>query len=99
MYLWSPGRSNDIGLQLGKEGKGGGGMFSFLPLLHVHSCSIFFPVPLFHLFYYLFYLLETTQFDYRSRDRKFESQLGHLTCVELDHENIPTVSPSFPLIQ
>ena len=40
-------------------GKGRGGMFSFL-FLHFHSCSSFFPVPLFHLFYYLFYLFSLT---------------------------------------
>ena len=32
------------------------GMFLFLLFLHFHSCSSFFPVPLFQLFYYLFYL-------------------------------------------
>ena len=39
-------------------GKGRGGMFLFLLFLPFHSCSSFFPVPLFHLFYYmyLFYL-------------------------------------------
>ena len=37
-------------------GKGRGGMLLFLLFLHFHSCSSFFPVPLFHLFYYLFYL-------------------------------------------
>ena len=47
-------------------GKGRGGMFLFLLFLHFHSCSSFFPVPLFHLFCYLFYLSspflwETTQ--------------------------------------
>ena len=36
--------------------KGRGRMFLFLLFLHFHSCSSFFPVPLFHLFYYLFYL-------------------------------------------
>ena len=35
-------------------GKGRGGMFLFLLFLHFHSCSSFFPVPLFHLFDYLF---------------------------------------------
>ena len=49
-------------------GKGRGGMFLFLLFLHFHSCSSFFPVPLFHLLYYLFYLFspflwETTQND------------------------------------
>ena len=49
-------------------GKGKGGMFLFLLFLHFHSCSSFFPVPLFHLLYSLFYLFspflwETTQND------------------------------------
>ena len=49
-------------------GKGRGGMFLFLLFLHFHSCSSFFPVPLFHLLYCLFYLFspflwETTQND------------------------------------
>ena len=49
-------------------GKGRGGMFLFLLFLHFHSCSSFFPVPLFHLLYSLFYffspfLWETTQND------------------------------------
>ena len=67
------GRPTDIGLQLGKPailaaGKGRGGMFLFLLFLHFHSCSSFFPVPLFHLHYCLFYLFspflwETTQND------------------------------------
>ena len=43
-------------------------MFLFLLFLHFHSCSSFFPVPLFHLFCYLFclfspFLWETTQND------------------------------------
>ena len=37
-------------------GKGRGGMFLFLLFLHFHSCSSFFPVPLFYLLYCLFYL-------------------------------------------
>ena len=49
-------------------GNGRGGMFLFLLFLHFHSCSSFFPVPLFHLLYSLFYLFspflwETTQND------------------------------------
>ena len=49
-------------------GKGRGGMFLFLLFLHFHSCSSFFPVPRFHLLFYLFYLFspflwETTQND------------------------------------
>ena len=35
-------------------GKGRGGMFLFLPFLHFHSFFSVFPVPLFHLLYYLF---------------------------------------------
>ena len=38
-------------------GKGRGGMFLFLLFLHFHSCSSFFPVPLFLLLYYLFSFL------------------------------------------
>ena len=43
-------------------------VFYFLLFLHFHSCSSFFPVPLFHLFCYLFrlfspFLWETTQND------------------------------------
>ena len=37
-------------------GKGRELMFLFLLFLHFHSCSSFFPVPLFHLFCYLFCL-------------------------------------------
>ena len=49
-------------------GKGRGGMFLFLLFLRFLSCSSFFPVPLFHLLYSLFYLFspflwETTQND------------------------------------
>ena len=49
-------------------GKGRGGMFLFLLFLHFLSYSSFFPVPLFHLLYSLFYLFspflwETTQND------------------------------------
>ena len=49
-------------------GKNRRGMFLFLLFLHFHSCSSFFPVPLFHLFCYLFclfspFLWETTQND------------------------------------
>ena len=49
-------------------GKGRGGTFLFLLFLHFNSCSSFFPDPLFHLLYYLFYIFspflwETTQND------------------------------------
>ena len=44
-------------------GKDRGGMFLFLLLLHFHSCFSFFPVPLFHLLFYLFspFFWEMTQ--------------------------------------
>ena len=56
----SPGRPIDIGLQLGKacypwQVREEGGCF-FLLFLHFHSCSSFFPVPLFYFLCYLFYL-------------------------------------------
>ena len=62
MYLTSPGRPTDIGLQMDKSailvaGKGRGGMFLFLLFLRFHSCSSFFHIRLFHLLCYLFYLL------------------------------------------
>ena len=49
-------------------GKGREVMFLFLLFLHFHSSFSFFPVPLFHLFCYLFcrfspFLWETTQND------------------------------------
>ena len=46
-------------------GKGRGGMFLFLLFLRFHFCSSFFPVPHFHLLYYLFSPIpwETTQND------------------------------------
>ena len=40
-------------------GKDRGGLFFFFVFflfLHFHSCSSFFPVPLYHFFYHLFYL-------------------------------------------
>ena len=49
-------------------GKGGGGMFLFLLFLYFHSCSSFFPVPLFHLFYYLFYLFSSFLWEMTQND-------------------------------
>ena len=74
VYLTSPGRPTDIGLQLGKllarlaillADKGGGGVFLILLFLYFHSCSSFFSVPLFYLLFYLFspFVWETTQND------------------------------------
>ena len=74
LYLTSLEHPTDIGFQLGMlqarpailvAGKGSRGMFLFLQFLHFHSCSSFFPVPLFYLLFYLFspFVWETTQND------------------------------------
>ena len=39
--------------------KGRGGILLFLLFHHIYSCSSVFPVPLLHLFYYLFYLFSS----------------------------------------
>ena len=49
-------------------GKGGGGMFLFLLFLRFHFCSYFFPVRLFHLLYYLFYLFSPFLWETRQND-------------------------------
>ena len=59
VYLTSPGRQLILAYSWARPailvvGKGRGGMFLFLLFLHFHSCSSFFPVPLFHLLYPLF---------------------------------------------
>ena len=52
-------------------GKGRGGMFLFLLFLLFHSCSSFFPVPLFHLLYSLFSLFSLSLGD----DTKWPSRV------------------------
>ena len=52
-------------------GKGRGGMFLFLLFLHFHSCSSFFPVPLFHLLYSLLSLFSLSPGD----DTKWPSRV------------------------
>ena len=59
VYLTSPGRQLILAYSWARPailvvGKGRGGMFLFLLFLHFHSCSSFFPAPLFHLLYSLF---------------------------------------------
>ena len=49
-------------------GKGRRGIFLFLLFLHFHSCSSFFPVPLFHLHYYLFYLFSPFLWETKQND-------------------------------
>ena len=62
VYLTSMGCPHDIAYSWARlailvAGKGRGALFIFLLFLHFHSCSSFFPVPLFHLLYYLFFSL------------------------------------------
>ena len=52
-------------------GKGRGGMFLFLLFLHFHSCSSFFPVPLFHPLYSLLSLFSLSLGD----DTKWPSRV------------------------
>ena len=52
-------------------GKSRGGMFLFLLFLHFHSCSSFFPVPLFHLLYSLLSLFSLSLGD----DTKWPSRV------------------------
>ena len=37
--------------------------------------------------------------DCKARGPKFESQLGHVTFVDIDHAVVPTINPPHPLIQ
>ena len=77
LYLATPGQPTDIGLQLDKvcyhvAGKGRGGMFLFLMFSSLSFLFLFFPVPLLHLLYYLFYIFspflwETTHNDTQGR--------------------------------
>ena len=61
-------------------GKGREVMFLFLLFLHFHSCSSFFPVPLFHLFCYLFCLFSLSLGD----DTKWPTRVD----VSLNHNSI-----------
>ena len=49
-YSWAR-----LAILVAGKGRGGADVL-FLLFLHYHTCSSFFPVPLFHLLYYLFYL-------------------------------------------
>ena len=64
-------------------GKGRGGMFLILLFLPFHSCSSFFPVPLFHLFYYLFYLFSSFLWETAQNDPQ------GLTVVKLQYNQCP----------
>ena len=65
-------------------GKGRGVSFLFLLFLHCHSCSSFFPVPLFHLLYYSFYLFSPSLWETTQKDSQ------RLTCrvVKPQHNQI-----------
>ena len=47
----------------------------------------------------MLYSAAGSAFDCRSRDHKFESQLRHITFLEIDHEIISIVILPLPLIQ
>ena len=72
-------------------GKGRGGMFLFLLFLYFHSCSSFFPVPLFYLHIYLFclfspFLRETTQMTHKGwHVVKPKHHPPHSTLPSLNH--------------
>ena len=55
-------------------GKGRGGMFLFLLFLHFHSS--FFPVRLFHLLYYLFYLFSPFLWETTKNDQQEDVSLN-----------------------
>ena len=87
VYLTSPGRPTDIGLQLGKAcylslaaGEGKGRMFLFLLFLHFHSFSSFSSVLLFHLLYCLFYL--SSPFLWETTQNDPQGLLCHLTTTQ-----------------
>ena len=67
-------------------GKGRGGMFLFLLFLHFHSCSSFFPVPLFHLLYSLLPLFSLSLGD----DTKWPSRVD----VSLNPNTITITIPT-----
>ena len=80
-------------------GKGRGGMYLFLLFLHFHSCSSFFPVLLFHLFYYLFYLFspflwETTRVDVLLNPTQSISQSINQS---IDKKDVCDLADKFPL--
>ena len=72
-------------------GKGRGGMFLFLLFLHFHSCSSFFPVPLFHL---LYSLSSTSFLPFSGRRHKMtlkgwrvvKPQHNQIHCIEYRYE-------------
>ena len=87
MYLTSPGCPTDIGLQWARlailvTGKGRGGMFLFLLFLHFHSCSSFFSVSVFQLFYYLFCLFSPFFWEMTQNDPQVDVLLNRNTISQ-----------------
>ena len=86
-------------------GKGRGGMFLFLLFLHFHSCSSFFPVPLFHLLYSLLPLFSLSLGDDTKWPSRVDVSLNPNTikcilfCVAVpatcDHECVVYILISF----
>ena len=70
-------------LAVGKSrGGGGGGIFLFLLFLHFHQVSSFSPVPLFHLLYYLFYLLLFSGTQHKMTYKGWLNQDTIKNCIE-----------------
>ena len=91
VYLTSLGRPMILAYSWARPailvvGKGRGGMFLFLLFLHFHSCSSFFPVPLFHLLYSLFYLFSPFLWETTQNDPK------GLTCRSTPTQSIKNLS-------
>ena len=65
-------------------------MFLFLLFLHFHSCSSFFPVPLFHLLYSLFYLFSPFLWETTQNDPQGLSVVKpqHNQSYELSHQDL-----------
>ena len=59
VYLSAQGRPTDIGLQMGKEQERVEGDVFIFSVSLLSFLFSFFPVPLFHLLYYLFYLVSS----------------------------------------
>ena len=77
-------------------GKGRGGMFLFLLFLHFHSCSSFFPVPLFHLLYSLLSLFSLSLGD----DTKWPSRVDvslNPNTIKINH-SFSSFSPPLSFI-
>ena len=95
VYLTSPGRQLILAYSWARPailvvGKGRGGMFLFLLFLHFHSCSSFFPVPLFHLLYSLFSPTLSSISFLRFSGRRHKMTLKGWRVVKPQHNQKPS---------